>query len=301
MNNKVHWTLPESSWLYQATLDWRFPVVVCIIYIVVVTWLSRVVLARTQVKKVESDGWTLLKLAIVAHNVALTAFSAKVFYHTAPAVFFSFFRAPSLQHWFCDTKGSMNESVLKFWTWVFFLSKYYELLDTAILLAKGRPSSFLQTYHHAGAIFSMWLLSASKAFGSWIFVVFNSFIHSFMYTYYTLTCLGYRPRWKQVMTYMQITQFLVGLPIASLYGAIPGCCPAAVSKDDLIASLLGVSGYWSKFIAMSFNIAYVSYLVVLFLDFARRSYSPVKKVNAVAVKKTGIIPRTPSPKKVKSL
>lgn len=36
------------------------------------------------------------------------------------------------------------------------MSKFYEVLDTVIILLKGRPSSLLQSYHHAGAMMSMW-------------------------------------------------------------------------------------------------------------------------------------------------
>lgn len=304
MATQIYWPLPKKSWAYQLTMDWRLPLIVSIIYVTVITWLSRKVIAgkkkQQQKPEANSEEWSLLKLAIIAHNIALAAFSAKVFYETAPAIFFPHHKASTWFQWYCDANGATNDSVLKFWTWVFYLSKYYELLDTVILLVKGRPSSFLQTYHHAGAIWGMWLLSASKAYGSWVFVVFNSFIHTFMYTYYTLTCLGYRPSWKKLMTYMQITQFIFGLPLAFLYSAIPGCCPRQVADDDMLAIMLGITGYWSKFIAMLFNFLYVSYLVILFVDFARRSYfGHVKKVepSAAGTRRN----QTPSPKKLKSL
>lgn len=35
-----------------------------------------------------------------------------------------------------------------------------------------------------------------------------------MYTYYTLSTLGFRPPWKILMTLMQITQFIGGVSIA---------------------------------------------------------------------------------------
>lgn len=40
--------------------------------------------------------------------------------------------------------------------WVFYASKFYEVVDTFIILARGRRSSTLQTFHHAGVIIIGW-------------------------------------------------------------------------------------------------------------------------------------------------
>ncbi len=53
-----------------------------------------------------------------------------------------------------DTGRIWNEG-LAFYGWIFYLSKFYEVLDTFIILAKGKLSSTLQTYHHAGAMMCM--------------------------------------------------------------------------------------------------------------------------------------------------
>lgn len=50
----------------------------------------------------------------------------------------------------------MWEEGLAFYGWLFYLSKFYEVIDTAIIIAKGKKSSLLQTYHHAGAMICMW-------------------------------------------------------------------------------------------------------------------------------------------------
>lgn len=50
----------------------------------------------------------------------------------------------------------MWEEGLAFYGWLFYLSKFYEVVDTAIIIAKGKKSSLLQTYHHAGAMICMW-------------------------------------------------------------------------------------------------------------------------------------------------
>lgn len=40
--------------------------------------------------------------------------------------------------------------------WLFYLSKGYEVVDSIILVLKGKKVSNLQSYHHAGAMWTMW-------------------------------------------------------------------------------------------------------------------------------------------------
>ncbi|KAB8068375.1 GNS1/SUR4 family-domain-containing protein [Aspergillus leporis] len=115
--------------------------------------------------------------------------------------------------------GRMWNQGLAYLGWIFYLSKFYEVLDTAIILAKGKKSSTLQTYHHAGAMMCMWAGIRYIAPPIWIFTLVNSAIHAMMYTYYTLTALRIRvPNViKRSLTSMQITQFLFGTTMAAAY------------------------------------------------------------------------------------
>ena len=76
--------------------------------------------------------------------------------------------------------GRIWNEGLAFYGWLFYLSKYYEVLDTFIILAKGRKSSFLQTYHHAGAMMCMWAGIRYMAPPIWMFVLVNSGLHALM-------------------------------------------------------------------------------------------------------------------------
>ena len=76
--------------------------------------------------------------------------------------------------------GRMWNEGLAFYGWLFYVSKYYEIIDTLIILAKGRKSSFLQTYHHAGAILSMWSGIRYMSPPIWVFVLANSGLHTVM-------------------------------------------------------------------------------------------------------------------------
>ena len=78
-----------------------------------------------------------------------------------------------------DVGRIWNEG-LAFYGWLFYLSKFYEVIDTLIILAKGKRSSFLQTYHHAGAMLCMWAGIRYMSPPIWMFVAVNSGIHALM-------------------------------------------------------------------------------------------------------------------------
>jgi hypothetical protein len=88
-----------------------------------------------------------------------------------------------------DVGRIWNEG-LAFWGWFFYLSKFYEVLDTAIILAKGKRSSTLQTYHHAGAMFCMWAGIRFMSPPIWMFVLVNSGIHTMMVIKPTIASIG---------------------------------------------------------------------------------------------------------------
>ncbi|PTB81629.1 hypothetical protein M440DRAFT_1020408 [Trichoderma longibrachiatum ATCC 18648] len=128
--------------------------------------------------------------------------------------------------------GRMWNEGLNYYGWIFHLSKFYEVLDTFIILAKGKYSSTLQTYHHAGAMMCMWAGMRYMAVPIWIFCLFNSFIHSLMYTYYTLTAFSIRiPTFmKRMLTSMQITQFIIGASCAMVHSFITYVYPVTVTQ-----------------------------------------------------------------------
>lgn len=76
--------------------------------------------------------------------------------------------------------GRIWNEGLSFWGWFFYLSKFYEVIDTLIILSKGKRSATLQTYHHAGAMLCMWAGIRYMSPPIWMFVVVNSFIHTLM-------------------------------------------------------------------------------------------------------------------------
>ncbi|KUJ21096.1 uncharacterized protein LY89DRAFT_694732 [Mollisia scopiformis] len=138
---------------------------------------------------------------------------------------------------FTDIGRFWNEG-LAFYGWFFYLSKFYEVLDTLIILAKGKRSSTLQTYHHAGAMLCMWAGIRYMSPPIWMFVFVNSFIHTLMYTYYTLTAFAVPVPMaiKRSLTTIQIIQFLVGSSYAALHSFVGYTIPVSVPITEVVTS-----------------------------------------------------------------
>lgn len=107
----------------------------------------------------------------------------------------------------CTPAGARMPPALERWMYVFFLSKYWHLLDTVLLVLRGRPVTLLHLWHHssAGMESRMWLDTGMTlgAYGMW----FNSLVHFVMYAYYACALLKVRFPFKRLITLTQILQF----------------------------------------------------------------------------------------------
>lgn len=247
---------------------------------------------------------SIFKLFVFLHNVFLCLYSIWTFLgmsHTI-ATTMNLFEGNFLQslvnyqpkkldiflHSVCDPKIGIfsrlltNEKGLhnlEVFGWWFYISKFYEVLDTAIILLKGRPSSLLQSYHHAGAMMCMWAGIRYQSPPIWIFVVFNSFIHSLMYFYFSLSCLKIRvPNFfKRILTTMQITQFIVGGSIAILHSFVWIVDTSHVISPDNLKWVSCISTP-DQALPILINVLYLLPLTALFTAFYIESY--LKKKSA---------------------
>lgn len=237
--------------------------------------------------------WRIFKVLVLIHNILLCVYSIwtfigmtttihKISNKILPQFLDSVKSNPASKvelFWQCICNNSdadksfwynyaqHNLKGLTFYGYLFYLSKYYEILDTVIILLKGRPSSLLQSYHHSGAILCMWSGIRFMSSPIWIFVVFNSFIHSLMYGYFSLSCLKIRvPNWfKQSLTSLQITQFVIGGSLAVVhlfvkyYDYLSGTYNSCVATSE-------------QALAVYMNVFYLAPLTLLFAAFYVESY-----------------------------
>ncbi|KAJ1967023.1 hypothetical protein IWQ62_002105, partial [Dispira parvispora] len=231
-------SLPLGS-LYPWVMHWKTPLIVALIYSVTVTYCNTKQtggLSRVQAKQLQADKTGTVQKPtksrgksspwftafIFLHNLTLCIYSGITFAKVAP-VMYQQFTTQSFYDAMCDTRQVIWKEALFSWGYLFYLSKFYEIIDTIIILLKGRKSSMLQTYHHSGAMLCMWAGIHFQSMPIWIFVVFNSFVHTIMYFYYMCTSVGIHPPGKKYITTMQISQFLVGIALANSYLFLDGC------------------------------------------------------------------------------
>jgi len=120
--------------------------------------------------------------------------------------------------YYCPSKNTQQISRAYYWVYIYYLSKFWELFDTVILVLKRRPLIFLHVYHHSVVILMVWLWLNSHLLFASIGMMLNTFIHVFMYYFYYRTALGKVVWWKKYITVTQIIQFicsfLVSVPFA---------------------------------------------------------------------------------------
>jgi len=203
-------------------------------------------------------------LFVVLHNVLLLTFSALVWYESWSVVKDSL-KTNGLYATYCD--GVVG----KYYMWnqgmgrlgyLFYLSKYYEFVDTVILVVKQKKVSVLQSYHHAGAVLVMWGLCYTQATSVVVFVGLNSVIHTFMYTYYLLCASGIKLPGKVVITTAQIIQFFIGIFVTLKMFFMGETCQT-----------------YPQQLALAATHAYVIPLIALFANFYLKQYTskPAKK------------------------
>ena len=142
------------------------------------------------------------------HNIILVVLSFLMMFGVA----FAAFERAQKAGWFSLICGHVHgreliSGKLGFWVYVYYLSKYYELLDTVLLTLKNKPIIPLHIYHHTTMIIAAWnSVYFGWLEGSWWCVFVNSIIHFFMYTYYTLSLFKVDVWWKKHLTSAQIFQ-----------------------------------------------------------------------------------------------
>jgi len=103
--------------------------------------------------------------------------------------------------------------------YLFYISKYYEFFDTFLMYLNNKKPIFLQKYHHIGAVINWHLTYVYKVDAILYVTLFNSFVHTIMYSYY-LGCLLKFNQVKVIKKYIttiQILQFVSLLYNAYLY------------------------------------------------------------------------------------
>lgn len=155
----------------------------------------------------------------------------------------------------------LSEDGMAFVLHIFYLSKVLDFADTVFMIVKGnwRQVSFLHVYHHT-SIFLIYWLNAQAFYDADIYftIVLNGMIHFIMYGYYLATTFNVKvPMFiKKCITNAQLVQF-VCMETQGAYILYNGCD----SPRNIVIMYM----------------AYISTMLVLFMNFKRQNYSSTKK------------------------
>ncbi|CAG7998078.1 unnamed protein product [Penicillium salamii] len=297
-----------SPTIFDLSLDLQYPLTFAVIYLSVVLLLNRINASRGY-KPWGFTKTSTFRALVVLHNALLGLYSAWTFYgicytvkscwpHDGPDYY------TQLAETMCGTDSKVARvlspaNMNTIWDegaayigWIFYISKFYEILDTMIILASGKKSSVLQTYHHAGVILCGWASMRYESPGYLVGIVLNSGIHALMYSYFTFQSLGFKIPMivKRSLTSLQIAQFLTGFVWACSYLCVKYTVPfdfAALQTTDLHSlmdtnlaamrspvSCLKDSG---EAFPILFTCAYLLPLILLFVRFFLASYTKQKR------------------------
>lgn len=160
-----------------------------------------------------------------------------------------------VQHVYCE--DTLWKDGMAFWGMLFYLSKYWELVDTMLLIWKQRAPSFLQVYHHAVTIICAYTLQASHSQVMFLFVGLNATVHTIMYAYYALTVLGYRVKGKSMITIMQMAQFGIGtaaaLPTFLLRNGQCTCASQKIAVGGIIVHAVVLTTLFYHFYSVTYT------------------------------------------------
>jgi len=193
--------LPSSfEWIPNITpfSNLLYPIFTCLAYyaIIFILW----------VYMKNKNGYSL-SVAFTIHNIILCIWSFVMCFGMITDII------PMVQQngifWLvCDDKNvKVMKGRLWYWAYIYYLSKYYELFDTILLVLKKKPLTFLHVYHHSIIVVLSWSWLQGDWPLCWWGIAFNTLIHIIMYYYYAASIWGYKFWWKKYITSLQLTQF----------------------------------------------------------------------------------------------
>jgi len=202
-----------------------------------------------------------LTYLVAGHNFFLSSLSLIMFVGMMIELTGLFMRTKDVgTEFFCDINRNIANGPANYWMYIFYLSKYYELFDTIIIILKKRPLIFLHVYHHIITMVLVYVMMDMECPVRWLPMIANCAVHVPMYYYFGISALGMSVWWKKYITVTQITQFaldLIGNSIAFYYYLNNYNCASSIS-----------SVVFGQVVIFSF--------LVLFISFYKSTYSEAK-------------------------
>jgi elongation of very long chain fatty acids protein 4 len=143
------------------------------------------------------------------HNLFLTFLSSYMFFGIL-------YEITDKKYKLIGNNYDINHVELEHYIWIFYLSKYYEFIDTFLLILNNSKILFLHVYHHSTVVLYVWMVVKYEPGGDYyIGPMLNSWVHIWMYLYYLLASMMNMEQrrkylwWNKYLTQMQILQFII--------------------------------------------------------------------------------------------
>jgi hypothetical protein len=162
----------------------------------------------------------------------------------------------------CDMSSNPVSGRLYWWIYMAYLWKYYDFVDTALLILKKKQLIFLHVFHHATVPLCAWMAFEGRLLlPLWMGMGINSAVHGLMYYYYYLRESGQKVWWRRHVTQIQTSQFILGA-FMTIYGAFHFFkFPKIASSDTGLPYFSYTKGCeaesWAIFTCGLFNLAFL--------------------------------------------
>ena len=153
-----------------------------------------------------------LRSVLCMWSTALAAFSWYACIKGSPLLY-HLYQTSGFVFTVCDLNYLVGVTGMGLWSFLFPLSKFPELFDTAFIVLRKSKLSFLHCYHHISVSIYCWFSYAYPiSTGAWFGIV-NYFVHSVMYTYYAVKASGRNPPRiiAKMITILQLSQMFFGI------------------------------------------------------------------------------------------
>lgn len=228
----------DFRWVDSPLSHWHAPTITVFVYLVSVFSLSRLMRDRKGLE---------LRDATAAHNMFLSAWSLVMFLGATYELWQRYVQTGTFDWFFCEYSSTHPEGPLFFWSYIYYMSKYYEMLDTLLVILQKSTVPFfaLQVYHHVTVVPLVWLCLEYRMSLHWGGMVFNTFVHVVMYYYYARRTLGVKVAWKRWITKLQMIQFMTSFVLFAV---------TLKMHYDRVAVAETCSGITSLIVTICFNV-----------------------------------------------
>ncbi|XP_023229012.1 putative fatty acid elongation protein 4 [Centruroides sculpturatus] len=186
---------------------WHYSIYISIIYLMTIKILQHHMNDRPPYN---------FKRAFTIWNGLLAIYSICTIIRGIP-VLYEAFKQLTFYEIICDKNLTENTPAILFWTVIFVFSKVWELGDTIFIILNKRNLMFLHCYHHVMTVILTWYAVFRESSYLTTVIYVNTFVHSLMYSYFTLKCMEIKifPIVAMLITVIQITQMVYAFLLTS--------------------------------------------------------------------------------------